>query len=129
MSVSKYVIPFFQKQRSGVLLNIASRHGMMGDYEALSYAAAKAGVINITEAYAKLLAPHARANTISPGAVNTGYWRTAPEDELQEAIATNPMGRLVETSEVAAMALHLASDNAAVINGQNIVVDGGCLLR
>ena len=82
MSVSKYVAEIFQKQRCGVLINVASRHGMNGQYDAISYAAAKAGVINVTQSYAKLLAPYGRANCVSPSETNAGYWLTAPKEEL-----------------------------------------------
>lgn len=66
MNVSKYVIEIFQRQKSGTLVNVASVHGMNGQYDAISYAAAKAGVINITQSYAKLLTPFGRANSVSP---------------------------------------------------------------
>ena len=48
MNVSKYVIKEFQKQQSGVVINVASRHSISGQSDSLSYAAAKAGVVNVT---------------------------------------------------------------------------------
>ncbi|MDD5464267.1 MAG: SDR family oxidoreductase [Candidatus Moranbacteria bacterium] len=122
MSVSKYAIEVFQQQKSGVIVNISSRYSTDGQYDALAYAAAKAGVANITQAYAKLLAPFGRANAISPGAVNTGYWLRAPKEELEKNLANIPSGKLVEPKEVAEKVLFLASDESLDINGQNIFI-------
>lgn len=123
MNVSKYVIPIFKEQQSGVMVNVASRLGLSGSYEELAYGAAKAGVINITQGYAKLLAPYGRANSVSPGAVNTGYWLTASKAELEETLANKPLGKLIEPKEVANAILYLATDRSASTTGQNLVVN------
>lgn len=123
MNVSKYVIQIFQKQQSGVMVNVASRLGLSGSHEELAYGAAKAGVINITQGYAKLLAPYWRANSVSPGAVNTGYWLTAPKEELEATLANKSLGKLIEPREVANAILYLATDRSASTTGQNIVVN------
>ncbi len=123
MNVSKYVIPIFQDQKFGVMVNVASRLGLSGSHEELAYGAAKAGVINITQGYAKLLAPFGRANSVSPGAVNTGYWLTAPREELEATLANKPLGKLIESIEVANAILYLATDRSASTTGQNIVVN------
>jgi len=122
MNVSKYAIEIFQKQKSGVMVNISSRHGVDGQYDAIAYAAAKAGVINITQGYAKLLFPFGRANTVSPSATNAGYWLTAPKEELQEFLASKPNNKLVDPEKVAEKILYFASDEAKDITGQNFVV-------
>lgn len=129
MNISKYAVEIFQEQKSGVIVNISSRYSAQGQYDAISYAAAKAGVANITQAYAKLLAPFGRANAVSPGAVNTGYWLTAPKGELKDTLENIPLGKLIETKDVAEMVLFLASDKAKNITGQNIFVDGGYNLK
>lgn len=129
MNMSKYVIEVFQNQKQGVLVSVASRYCIQGQYDSLSYAAAKAGIVNITQAYAKLLAPFGRANAVSPGAVNAGYWLRAPKEELEETIAKNPMGSLIEIKDVVEMILFLASDKSANITGQNIFIDGGFNLK
>ncbi|MFA5128076.1 MAG: SDR family oxidoreductase [Patescibacteria group bacterium] len=117
MNVSKFVIEIFQKQKSGIMVNVASRHSINGQTDAISYAAAKAGVANVTQAYAKLLTPFGgRANAVSPGAVNAGYWLSAPKDEVEI------QGKLIEPEKIAEKILFLASDDAKDINGQNILV-------
>lgn len=123
MSMSKYATEIFQQQKSGVIVNISSRYCIDGQYDALAYAVAKAGVVSVTQAYAKLLAPFGRANAVSPGAVNTGYWLTAPKEELEKNLANIPSGKLVEPKEIAEKVLFLASEEASDINGQNIFVD------
>ncbi|MEK7463332.1 MAG: SDR family oxidoreductase [Patescibacteria group bacterium] len=122
MNISKYVMEVFQKQKSGIMVNIASRHGLDGQYDAISYSAAKAGVINITQSYAKLLSPFGRANSISPSATNAGYWLTAPKGELKELLANKPSHKLVEPETVAKKIIFLASDEAKNITGQNFSI-------
>ena len=117
MSVSKYVIEVFQKQKSGVMVNVASRYSFEGQFDSISYAASKAGVANITQGYAKLLSPWGRANTVSPSAVRAGYWLTAPKEELEKK-----ENRLIQPESVAKKILFLASNEAKDINGQNFPV-------
>lgn len=129
MNMSKYAIEVFQNQKSGILVNMSSRFSIQGQYDALAYSASRAGIVNITQSYAKLLAPFGRANAVSPGAVNTGYWLRAPKDELEATIAQSPLKKLVEVEDVANLILFLASDKASSITGQNIFVDGGFNLK
>lgn len=129
MNMSKYAIEIFQKQKTGVIINLASRYSAQGQYDALSYGAAKAGVVNITQAYAKLLAPFGRANAVSPGAVNAGYWAKAPKEELEATVDGTALKKLVEMSDVVEMIIFLASDKASNITGQNIFIDGGFSLK
>lgn len=123
MNVSKYAIKFFQKQQNGIIINISSRFGLNGQYDAISYSAAKAGVINITQSYTKLLSPYGRANSICPSAVNAGYWLRAPKDELVETLKTMPNHKLIEPITIAQKIIFLASDEAKDINGQNFSIE------
>jgi 3-oxoacyl-[acyl-carrier protein] reductase len=124
MSMSKHVAKIFQKQGRGVIINVASIHGISGHADAISYGAAKAGIINITQSYSKLLSPiGCRVNSVSPSAANTGYWLTAPKDELAERLASTPNNKLIEPEEIAGKIVFLASDEAQDINGQNIVIE------
>ncbi|MFA7702433.1 MAG: SDR family oxidoreductase, partial [Patescibacteria group bacterium] len=124
MNMSKYAIFVFQKQGRGIIINIASQHAISGQADAISYGAAKAGVINITQSYSKLLAPFGgRANSVSPSAANTGYWLTAPKEELEERLSQTTNGKLVEPIEIAEKIVFLASDEAKNINGQNFLIE------
>ncbi|MDP4009982.1 MAG: SDR family oxidoreductase [Candidatus Shapirobacteria bacterium] len=125
ISVSKYATEFFEKQGSGIIVNVASKHGISGHTDSISYGAAKAGVINVThQSYSKLLSSFGgRANSVSPGAVNTGYWLTAPREELEARLARNPNHKLLETEDVVKKIVFLCSDEARGINGQNFPIE------
>jgi 3-oxoacyl-[acyl-carrier protein] reductase len=125
MSTSRYTIEIMRKQKTGVIVNIASRHSLYGQYDALAYAAAKAGIVNITQAYAKLMSPWGRANAVSPGAVRAGYWVNAPEEELEESIQGTLLKTIIEPEDIAETVLFLSSDKSRMITGQNIIVDAG----
>lgn len=124
MSMSKYVTKVFQKQKSGIIVNVASKHGVSGHADSISYGASKAGVINITQAYSKLLSPFGgRANSISPSAVEAGYWLTAPKEELEERLTRRPNHKLIEPRQVAEKIVFLASDGSKNINGENFLIE------
>lgn len=124
MNTSKYASELFQKQKSGIIINVASRHALLWQSDAIAYAASKAGVINITQAYAKLLSPFWRANSVSPWATKAWYRLIANEEELNETILRSPNKRLIEPEEIAKVILFLASEESNMITGQNILVDG-----
>lgn len=124
MNMSKYAANIFQKQNRGIIINVSSKHGIAGHADSISYGAAKAGIINITQSYAKLLSEfNGRANVISPSAVNTGYWLTAPKEELEERLSRTKNNKLLDPEVVAEKILFLASDEAIDINGQNIIIE------
>jgi NAD(P)-dependent dehydrogenase (short-subunit alcohol dehydrogenase family) len=129
LSVSKYAVEAMQKQKSGVIVNISSRYSVSGQFDAPAYAAAKAGIANLTQGYAKLMAPWGRANAVSPGAVRAGYWLRASEEELKENLSVTPLQKLVEPEDIAEAVVFLASDKAKMITGQNLLVDGGYTLK
>ena len=95
MNMSKYVIEVFQRQKSGIIVSVSSRHGLDGQYDAIAYSAAKAGIINMTQSYAKLLSPFGRANSVSPSAVNAGYWLTASREEIEETLANKSSHKFI----------------------------------
>lgn len=122
LNISKYVIKIFQTQKNGVIVNVASKLGIDGGPFDITYGAAKAGVINITKAYGKLLSSFGRANCVSPGATNAGYWLTAPKDELEAKLASRPNHKLTDPKVVAEKIIFLASDDAKDINGHNLEI-------
>ena len=126
LSMSKYATEIFQKQKSGIIVNIASTHGVTGHADAITYSAAKAGIINITQSYAKLLSGFGgRANSISPSPVNAGYWlknAVSAKNELKELLQETSIHRLLEPEEVAQKVLYLCSDKAKDMNGQNFLI-------
>ena len=123
MNVSKYVGQVFVKQKSGIIVNVASRFSVSGQFDSLAYAASKAGLVSITQAYSKLLAPFGRANAISPGPVNAGYWLNAPKEEVDKLMSTLRDRRLIDPKDVADRVLFLVTDESKNITGQNIMIN------
>jgi NAD(P)-dependent dehydrogenase (short-subunit alcohol dehydrogenase family) len=113
----------------GSIINIASGAGMRAAPNTGAYAAAKAGVLNLTLTMAAELAPRGiRVNAVSPGPVPTeAFLRVLDftEPDLLRLATTVPLGRLGTPEDIAAAVLYLASPAAAWVTGQNILVSGG----
>jgi meso-butanediol dehydrogenase / (S,S)-butanediol dehydrogenase / diacetyl reductase len=118
-------------ERRGVLINTASVSAWRGATftEQAAHGAAKGGVLAMTRHLAASGARHGiRANSISPGLIATPQIQSFlddPEHPMHEMARAHPLGRLGEPEDVARVALFLASDDAAYLNGVDIVVDGG----
>jgi 3-oxoacyl-[acyl-carrier protein] reductase len=117
------------KQRSGVIVNIASIIGLIGNAGQCNYSASKAGLIALTKSVAKELASRGiRANAVAPGFIQTQMTEKLPEDirkKMQEAI---PVGRLGVPEDVANVVLFLASDESSYVTGQVLSVCGGMVM-
>jgi 7-alpha-hydroxysteroid dehydrogenase len=114
-------------QPGGSIVNISSGAGMRGSPFTGPYAAAKAGMNNLTETLALELAPDIRVNAVAPGPVATEAFEEVLNTKGQhEAIAsTIPLGRLGVPDDIAGAVLYLASDAASWVTGQLILVAGG----
>ena len=122
----KAAIVGFMKEKSGNIINITSVTGLKGAPRQVNYAASKAGLIGLTKALAKEVAPYnIRVNAIAPGYIDTDMVSGFKEDYRRELTSKIPMGRFGVSREVAKVATFLASDNACYITGQIIPVDGG----
>ena len=116
------------ERKKGNIINIASIAAFRGGF---SYHISKAGVVNLTRGLARELASYnIRVNAIAPGSIITemtkDLWWSDPE-RLKQEEARIPLGRVAEPSEIATVALFLASDMSSYITGHTIVVDGGFL--
>ncbi len=117
------------KQRSGVIINMASVVGQMGNAGQVNYAASKAGVIGLTKSVAKELASrNVRVNAIAPGFIKTRMTDVLSEDVKKQLLAHIPLGRLGEPKDIAKIISFLVSDDAAYITGQVFRVDGGMVM-
>ena len=123
---SKAVIPYMQD--GGVILNISSVVGVVPLRNQCGFAAAKAGVVNLTKAMAIELAPkNIRVNCICPGTVGIAITNTLwqNDDAMKGLLAHIPMGRQALPAEIASPTVFLCSDYAAYITGAVLPVDGG----
>jgi NAD(P)-dependent dehydrogenase (short-subunit alcohol dehydrogenase family) len=111
----------------GSIVNISSGAGMRGSPYTGPYAAAKAGMNNLTETLALELAPDIRVNTVAPGPVATeAFSEVLGTDGQHDAIAaTIPLGRIGRPDDIAGAVLYLVSDAASWVTGQLILVAGG----
>lgn len=115
----------------GTIINMASMGGKVGGPNQAHYAASKAAVISLTQVAAKELGPHGiTVNCICPGYVLTEMGAATRTDEMvREWSSKSPLGRLAEPSDVANMAVFLASDDASYCTGQAMNVTGGMVMH
>lgn len=125
----KSVTPVMVSQKSGRIINISSMWGQVGASCEVAYSAAKAGVIGITKALAKELAPSGiTVNSIAPGLIETNMNSHLSVEELTEFVNEIPLGRMGSADEIAAAAYFLASDSAEYITGQVLGINGGYVI-
>lgn len=117
------------KQKSGVIINMASVTGLVGNIGQSNYAASKAGIIGFTKSVAKELAPlNIRCNAIAPGFIDTKMTRVLDE-KIQESILNQiPLNRFGQVDDVANLVEFLVDEKANYITGQVINVDGGMVI-
>ncbi len=114
---------------SGCIVNISSMWGLVGASCEVHYSAAKAGVIGLTKALAKELAPsNIRVNCIAPGVIITNMLKDFSESDLEVLKNDTPLSRLGTPNDIAEAVLFLCSDKASFITGQVLSVDGGFIL-
>lgn len=131
----KYAVPVMKKQGGGVILITASTAAIRPRKGVQAYGASKGAVIALTKALALELASHKiRVVAIAPVATDTPMLpafmgKTVVDDKAREAmLRTIPLGRLNTPEDIARAALFLASDDAAMLTGSCVEVDGGrCL--
>jgi NAD(P)-dependent dehydrogenase (short-subunit alcohol dehydrogenase family) len=116
--------------RPGAIVNLASGAAFRSSPRGVHYVASKGGVVSMTRAMALELAPfRIRVNAIAPGLTDTAQPRYGmSEDELAAAGRAIPLGRMAQPDDIARTALYLASDDAALITGQTLHVNGGSYL-
>lgn len=131
--MSQAVITGMRERKSGAIVNLSSVSAQRGGgiFGGPHYSAAKAGVLGLTKAMARELAPsNVRVNAICPGFIATDITggKLTP-DMLEKIVEGIPMGRAGEASDVAGCALFLASDLSAYCTGTEVDVNGGSLIH
>jgi len=130
---TQVVAPSMIARRSGVIVNMSSLAAHNGGGPgAFAYAASKAGVIALTKAMAKELAPHGiRVNCVAPGLIgDTAFHdRFTPRETFDAAAKTIPLGRAGTPEDGASVIAFLCSDESAFLAGETIEINGGMLMR
>jgi NAD(P)-dependent dehydrogenase (short-subunit alcohol dehydrogenase family) len=126
----KYSIPHMKRAGGGTIVNIASSHGHVGVPKRAPYCTSKAGVLQLTKIIAIDFGPDGiRANTISPGAIDTeraALQRFASRAEANAAKGPSYLiGRTGQPEEIAAGALFLSSAESSFMTGTDLLLDGG----
>jgi 3-oxoacyl-[acyl-carrier protein] reductase len=117
------------KQKSGVIVNISSIVGVMGNFGQANYSASKAGVIGLTKTLAREVASRGiRVNAVAPGFIDTEMTRNLDETIRQKLIEQIPLSRLGLPEDVARCVSFLVSDKSSYITGQVINLNGGMLM-
>ncbi|NKB65811.1 MAG: glucose 1-dehydrogenase [Candidatus Latescibacteria bacterium] len=131
---SKYALPHIERAGGGSIISTASVHGLLAAPGGGAYASAKAAIISLTQQLAIDYGPaNIRVNAICPGRIISAADVAQPEnsakaDELGPP-QCYPLGRFGSFSEVATVALFLASEDASFVTGHALVVDGGMTIQ
>lgn len=123
---SRAAAKYMTKARWGRIVNVSSIVGQMGNAGQSAYAATKAGVLGMTMSLARELASrNVTVNAVAPGFITTDMTAAIPEQMMQAAQATIPLGELGKPEDVAPAVAFLCSDGARYITGQCIGINGG----
>jgi 3-oxoacyl-[acyl-carrier protein] reductase len=126
---TRAVIKGMMKRRAGRIINMSSVVGLIGNKGQANYAASKAGLIGFTKSVAKEYASrNILVNCIAPGFIETDMTASLPDEARATLLEEIALGRLGRPEDVAGTVLFLASDLAAYITGQVLVVDGGMVI-
>lgn len=126
---TRAIAPFMSEKQSGVILNASSVVGLYGNFGQTNYSATKAGVIAMTQTWARELGRKGiRVNAVAPGFILTDMVRAMPEEILAKMAAKVPLQELGKPEDIANVYAFLASDEARYISGTTISVDGGITL-
>ncbi len=126
---TRAVVPHMIRTGSGVVLSASSVVAWHGNYGQTNYVASKAGVVGLTQTWARELGRHGiRVNAVAPGFIDTEMARSVPAEVLARVVRQTPLGRLGTVDEVAEVYVWLASDRARFVHGAVIAVDGGLVV-
>jgi 3-oxoacyl-[acyl-carrier protein] reductase len=123
-------VELMREQGGGTIINVSWDHviqGMEGENPGI-YSAGKGGVASFSKSLAREVAPDIRVNVLAPGFIETAFGEQANPSFRQQVIELTPMRRWGTPDDVAGAALFLASEEAAFLTGQTIMVNGGVVM-
>ena len=122
---SKNIIPYFEEQNGGVILNTSSMVSIYGQPSGCLYPMSKFAINGLTKSLARELAPkNIRVNAVAPGITETDMVKNLPKEMIEPLIKTIPLNRIGTPRDIANAFLFLASPNANYITGEILQVDG-----
>lgn len=128
-NVTKNVISYMMKARSGRIINMSSVVGVSGNAGQTNYSASKAGIIGFTKSLAKEVASRGiLVNAVAPGFIETDMTDILKSEVKEEIAKSIPLKRMGKTEDVANVVKFLAGEDSTYITGQVINVDGGMLM-
>lgn len=128
-NITKNVIPYMMKNRSGRIINVSSVVGISGNAGQTNYSASKAGIIGFTKSLAKEVGSrNILVNAVAPGFIETQMTDVLKEEVKEEISKTVPLKRMGTVEDVANVVKFLASKDSSYITGQVINIDGGMLM-
>jgi 3-oxoacyl-[acyl-carrier protein] reductase len=116
---------------AGEIVNVSSIAGVQGGGSSIAYAAAKAGMNNMTANLARVLGPEIRVNGVAPGFIDSRWWREMPGtdqanyERVRERVGRSAALKRVTTPEDVAQLIVSLITGADLVTGQTIVIDGG----
>ena len=128
-NITKNVIPYMMKNRSGRIINVSSVVGISGNAGQTNYSASKAGIIGFTKSLAKEVGSrNILVNAVAPGFIETQMTDVLKDEVKEEISKTIPLKRMGTVEDVANVVKFLASKDSSYITGQVINIDGGMLM-
>ena len=125
-NMTKAVLPNMMENKYGKIVHLASVSAFNGNFGQSNYAASKAAIMGMTRVQGKELGKYGiSVNAIAPGSIMTDMYNAVPEEVKQAKLTKIPLRRYGDPTEVASLALFLASDESSYITSQTIVIDGG----
>jgi 3-oxoacyl-[acyl-carrier protein] reductase len=123
---AKAAVNVMMRKRYGRIINITSISGIRGQAGQTNYSASKAGLIGMTKALAKEVgARNITVNAVAPGFILTDLTKDLPKELIDQMMPLIPLGKWATVQDVAYAVAFLASDEAAMITGEVLTVDGG----
>jgi 3-oxoacyl-[acyl-carrier protein] reductase len=123
---SKAAVRSMMRKRYGRIVNVSSISGLHGQAGQTNYSASKAGMIGLTKALAKEVGSRGiTVNAVAPGFVLTDLTKDLPQELVDQMMPLIPLGKWATIEDIAYAVAFLASDEAAMITGEVLTVDGG----